>query len=97
MTNREHLLSLAVATALVAFSGVAKADDYAQQNAESAGTEDSAPVTCAQARADAWFMHELALSDGSTDTAAQPAECSRDLVAAKVDDATDPTVYQDAQ
>ena len=100
MTNREHLLSLAVATALVAFSGAAKADDYAQPNTDQfARSEERAePMTCAQARAYAWFVHELERTDGGGDSAAQqPAECSRDFIAKTGDDASDPAVYEESK
>jgi hypothetical protein len=100
MTNREHLLSLAVATALVAFQGAAKADDYSQPNTDQfARSEERAePMTCAQARAYAWFVHELEISDGGPDNAlAQPSECSSDFVATTGADATDPAAYEESK
>ena len=89
MTNREHLLSLAVATALVAFPGAAKSQDYSPQGTEFARSEERAePMTCAQARAYAWFMHELERSEGVQENGvAQPAECAGDVVAATGADA----------
>ena len=100
MTNREHLLSLAVATALVAFSGVAKADDYAQPNTDqfARSEERNEPVTCAQAKASAWFLHELERTDGGDDYLGQePSECSRDLIATTGAGAADPAVYEESK
>ena len=84
MSNREHLLALAAATALVAFSSVARADDYSLPNTDRfARSEELAqPMTCAQATAFAWFKHQMELSDGgSENTVSAPAECERTRVA----------------
>jgi hypothetical protein len=85
MSNREHLLALAAATALVAFSSVARADDYSLPNTDRfARSEELAqPMTCAQATAFAWFKHQMELSDGgSENTVGAPVECERTNVAA---------------
>ena len=83
MSNREHMLCLAAATALVAFSGVARADDYSIPNTEQfARTEEAQPMTCAQATAFAWFLRQLELPDGGNGGAIPtPAECERTHVA----------------
>jgi hypothetical protein len=86
MNNRETLLCLATATALVAFSGASRADDYSQPNTEQFARLEagSQPMTCAQANAFAWFRHEMDLSDGGRDNSvAAPGECERTYVAAK--------------
>jgi hypothetical protein len=86
MSNREHLLSLAVLTALVAFSTAARADDYSLPNTDQFARLEtgSQPMTCAQATAFAWFTHQMELSDGgSENTVSAPAECERTYVAAK--------------
>jgi hypothetical protein len=83
MSNREHLICLAAFTALVAFSGVSRADDYALPNTDrfDRPAELSQP-TCAQAQAFAWFRHQLEISDGSQDnTVPEPVECQRTYVA----------------
>lgn len=99
MSNREHLLSLAVATALVAFTGAARADGFLQPLAEPAGhsEERAEPVTCAQARADAWFMHELERSDGDAYAAAQPGDCQADVVSTAVSDDADASAYEESK
>jgi len=84
MSNREHLICLAAFTALVAFSGVSRADDYALPNPDrfDRPAELSQP-TCAQAQAFAWFRHQMEISDGSSEnTVAEPVECQRTYVAA---------------
>ena len=86
MSNREHLICLAAATALVAFSGVSRADDYALPNTDrfDRPAELSSP-NCAQAQAFAWFRHQMELSDGGHEnTIPAPAECERTHVAASV-------------
>jgi hypothetical protein len=80
MSNREHLMCLAAFSALVALSGVARADDYSiPDTSRFARSEELAqPMTCAQAQAFAWFRHQMELSDGGQeDLAALPAECER--------------------
>jgi hypothetical protein len=82
--NREHLICLTAVTALVAFAGVARADDYSLPNTDrfDRPAEVQLPVTCAQATAFAWFKHQMELSDGSQDTTfAAPSECDRTYVA----------------
>ena len=81
--NRNHVLSLAALTALVAFSGISRADDFPQSNDGIALSEQvSEPMTCAQATAFAWFKHQLELTDGSNDsTVDTPAECERTYLA----------------
>jgi hypothetical protein len=84
MSKREHLICLAAATALVAFSGVARADDYSIPNTEQFGRSEaqSQPMTCAQATAFAWFKHQMEISDGGHEnTVAAPVECERTYVA----------------
>jgi hypothetical protein len=87
MTNRKQMLCFAAFAALVALSGVARADDYAypvvalnETRAEDRGAE---PASCEQATRDAWFKHQMEQSDGSFDTTTEvPAECQRELIAA---------------
>src|SRR5438067_454975 len=84
MSNREHLMSLAAFTALVALSGVARADDYSIPDTSRFGLseEPAQPLTCAQAQAFAWFKHQMELSDGGNDDIVPvPAECERTYVA----------------
>jgi hypothetical protein len=83
MTNRKQLMCFATFTALVALSGLARADDYSYTVDEVKFQERvSEPMTCAQATQFAWFKHELELSDGGTDnTVPVPAECQRDVIA----------------
>lgn len=83
MSNREHLMCLTAFTALVAFSGVARADDYSIPNTDrfERPAELSQP-TCAQARAFAWFRQQMELSEGGNDnTVPEPVECQRTYVA----------------
>ena len=84
MSNREHLMCLAAFSALVALSGLARADDYSiPDTSRFALSEELAqPMTCAQAQAFAWFKHQMELSDGGDDDlASAPAECERSYVA----------------
>jgi len=83
MSKREHLICLAAFTALVSFSAVSRADDYALPNTDrfDRPAELSQP-TCAQARAFAWFLHQMEISDGGHEnTVPAPAECERTNVA----------------
>jgi hypothetical protein len=87
MSNREHLICLSAFTALVAFSGISRADDYALPNTDrfERPAELSQPATCAQAQAFAWFRHQMELSDGGTEnTIPAPVECERTYVAVTV-------------
>ena len=80
--NRNHLLSLAALTALVAFSGISRADDFSLSTGIALSEQVSEPMTCAQATAFAWFKHQMELSDGgSENTVSAPAECERTRVA----------------
>jgi len=84
MSNREHLMCLAAFSALVALSGLARADDYSLPDTSrfALSQEQVQPMTCAQAQAFAWFKHQMELSDGSgEDLAPAPAECERTTVA----------------
>ena len=83
MNNREHLMCLAALTALVSFSGIARADDYSIPNTDRfERPEVQAQQTCAQALAFAWFRHQMELSDGGHEnTIPYPAECERVNVA----------------
>ena len=73
MSNREHLICLAAVTALVAFSGVARAE-------EDRSEELAQPMTCAQATAFAWFKHQMELPDVDNPIET-PVECQRTYVA----------------
>jgi hypothetical protein len=82
--NRATLLCLTAATALVAFSGASRADDYNLPNTDrfERPAELSQPMTCAQAQALAWFLHQMEISDGgSENTVSAPVECERTYVA----------------
>jgi hypothetical protein len=84
MSNREHLVCLAAFTALVAFSGVARADDYSIPNTDrfDRPAQVALPATSAQATALAWFKHQMSLSDGGQDdSVGSPVECDRTNVA----------------
>jgi hypothetical protein len=86
MSNREHLICLAALTALVSFSGLARADDYSIPDTDRFERPEvqAQPATCAQAQAFAWFRHQMELSDGGHDnTVPYPAECERINVATK--------------
>jgi hypothetical protein len=86
MSNREHLISLAAVTALVAFSGLARADGFFDPagNRVERSEVQSQPMTCAQALAFAWFRHQMELSDGvQENTVPYPAECEITQLAAK--------------
>ena len=95
MTNRDHLMCLAAATALVAFSGISRADDnYVPNTDRFARSEITEPMTCAQARAFAWFKHQMELTDGTNDTAVEePEECVRTYVAKS----PEPGVYEESK
>lgn len=96
MTNREHLISLAAITALVAFSNIARADGFETGLNRIEGEVQSAPATCAQATAFAWFRHQMELTDGVQDYGVDtPIECERTNVAAKSED--DAGVYEESK
>jgi hypothetical protein len=83
----KQLFCMTAVAALAAASQVVRADDYAQPDTEQfARYESEQPMTCAQASAFAWFMHELARTDGgSDDLAVAPAECERTYLAKSSD------------
>ena len=83
MSNREHLICLTAFTALVAFSGVSRADDYALPNTDRfERPAELSQQTGAQAKAFAWFRHQMGLSDGGQEnTMPAPVECERTYVA----------------
>jgi hypothetical protein len=84
MSNREHLMCLAAFSALVALSGVARADDYSNPDTARFGRSEelAQPMTCAQAQAFAWFQHQMELSDGGSESIVPaPVECERVNVA----------------
>ena len=87
--NREHLIALATLTALVTFSGIARADDYSLPNTDRfERSEVQTQATCAQAQAFAWFRHQMELSDGGNDnTVPYPVECERTNIATAQPDA----------
>ena len=92
--NREHLLSLAALTALVTFSQLARADEYAMnESARFERPEVQTPQTCAQAQASAWFVRQMALPDFDLPVVT-PAECERSNVAAA---ATDADAYEESK
>lgn len=98
MSNREHLICMAALTALVSFSGVARADDYSIPNTDrfERAEAQAQPTTCAQALAFAWFRHQMELSDGGNDGAApDAAECERINVAAQSE--SDAGVYEESK
>jgi len=97
MSNREHLLALTALTALVTFSGVARADDYSLPNTDRfERPEVQTTQTCAQALAFAWFRHQMELSDGGHEnTVAYPAECERTNLAAKSE--PEPGTYEESK
>ena len=85
--TRQLFCMTAVAALAVASQGV-RADDYSQPDtSQFARYEANAqPMTCSQATALAWFMHQLELSDGSTNGAVDtPAECERTYLAKSPD------------
>ena len=97
MNNREHLICLAALTALVSFSGVARADGVATGfNRIEKAEVQSAPVTCAQATAFAWFKHQMELTDGVQDYGVEtPIECERTNLAAKTE--VDAGTYEESK
>ena len=82
MSNRQHLMCLAAFTALVAFSGIARADDSSTADAAGFARSEAGgqPMTCAQATAFAWFKHQMELPDFDNPIET-PAECTRTYVA----------------
>lgn len=96
MNNRGHLIALVALTALVTFSGIARADDYSYPNTDRfERPEVSGPQTCAQAQSFAWFRHQMELSDGGNDnTVDSPIECERTNVARAEADAG---VYEESK
>ena len=95
--NREHLISLAAMTALVAFANTARADGFETGlNRIEGGEVQSAPATCAQATAFAWFKHQMELTDGVQDYGVEtPIECERTNYAAKSED--DAGAYEESK
>ena len=99
MSNREHLICLAAATALVAFSGSVRADDYSLPNTDQfARPAEAQPMTCAQASAFAWFRHQMEISDGGHEnTVPAPIECERTYVATSGVEQGDREVYEESK
>ena len=84
MSKHEQLMCLAAFSALVALSGLARADDYAYPDTSRFGRPEelAQPLTCVEAQASAWFRHQMELSDGSSENTVPVAvECDRINVA----------------
>ena len=90
---------LQLLAALVVFSGVAQADDYAypvtfvpvSANGNGNGNghhEDflGEPMSCKEARESAWFIRELSRSDGGTDDVVAYVPCKREILAGSTAD-----------
>lgn len=88
MNKKLHLL-----VALIAFSGVAQADDYAYpatfvpvsaSGNGGNGNHDEAlgePLSCKEARETAWFIRELSRTDGDTNPEVEYVPCAREILA----------------
>jgi hypothetical protein len=85
-----HLLA-----ALIAFSGIAQADDYAypvlfvpvSASGENGGDEANAePMSCKEARETAWFIRELSRSDGDTNPEIAEVKCKGEILAGSTAD-----------
>ena len=80
---------LTLAVALIAFSGIALADDYASPAAfvpvsDNGNGHDEAraePLSCTEARETAWFIRELSRSDGDTNPEVEYVPCAREILA----------------
>ena len=91
MLNKKlHLL-----VASIVFSGFAQADDYASPAAfvavSAIGNEHEEealgePMSCAEARETAWFVRELARTDGDTEPEVAYVPCAREIVAVSATD-----------
>ena len=89
--NKLHLLA-----ALVAFSGIAHADDYAypaafvpvSANGNGNGHEEALgePLSCKEARETAWFIRELSRTDGDTNPEVGYVPCAREILAGSTAD-----------
>jgi hypothetical protein len=85
--------TLQVLAVLLAFSGPARADDYAYAVAfvpvgfETAQEESAGePLSCEQARETAWFIRELSRTDGDTNPEMAYVPCEhQQLAEASVD------------
>ena len=80
---------LNLAAALIAFSSIALADDYASPAAfvpvsdNGYGHEEvrAEPLSCTEARETAWFIRELKRSDGDTNPDVEYVPCAREILA----------------
>ena len=84
LTNRAQLVSFAAIAALSMFNAAARADDgggaydFPPALVADSGMryESDAPTTtCADAKSDAWFLRQMALTDGDGDPTVAPVEC----------------------
>ena len=91
MLNKKlHLL-----VASIVFSGIAYADDYASPavfipvSANGNGNGHEAlgePMSCKEARDNAWFIRELSLTDGNTNPEVEYVPCAREILAVSTAD-----------
>ena len=91
MNKKLHLL-----VASILFSGFAQADDYAAPGfipvaaygGDANGLEElqGEPMSCAEARATAWFIRELSRTDGDTNPDVESVPCGHEVLANSVAD-----------
>ena len=89
---------LKLLAALVVFSGIAHADDYAYPaafvpvsangNGDGYGHEEALgePMSCKEARETAWFVRELSRTDGDTNPEVGYVPCPREILAGSTAD-----------
>jgi hypothetical protein len=90
MTMNKKLQLLA---ALLVCSGVANADDYESPaafvlvSADGNGHDESVaqPMSCREARETAWFIRELARTDGDTNPEVENVACGHEILAGSPD------------
>ena len=81
MTHRQQFLSLVAFAALSLVATGARADDNTTV-ADNGSYERTAPLSCAEATAAAWFYRQLELTDGDTSPEVPtPAECRNEKYA----------------
>ena len=80
--------NLQVLAALCAICSTAQADDYASPGAFvpvgfaiEQEESNAVPLSCKEARETAWFVRELARTDGDTNPEVEPVSCGHEILA----------------